>query len=104
MAPWALISIIEPSRHDDATTDVAATRYKLDDTAPYLLKTTDFGQTWTKITTGIPDDEFTRVIREDPNRRGLRPARAARSSRSSRRGWTLQRLHLMARYCQGCQP
>jgi hypothetical protein len=68
---WALISIIEPSPHDVATAYVAATRYKLDDTAPYLLRTTDFGATWMLITDGIPANEFTRVIREDPNRRGL---------------------------------
>jgi hypothetical protein len=68
---WALISIIEPSSHDAATAYLAATRYKLDDTQPYLYKTTDMGQTWTKIVSGIPDDEFTRVIREDPTRAGL---------------------------------
>ena len=42
-----------------------------DDLKPYLFKTNDYGQTWTMITGGIPNDEFTRVIREDPNRRGL---------------------------------
>ncbi|MBV9169137.1 MAG: glycosyl hydrolase [Chloroflexi bacterium] len=68
---WALVSIIEPSPHDPATVYVAATRYKLDDTRPYLCKSNDFGQTWVKITSGIPDHEFTRVIREDPKRRGL---------------------------------
>jgi photosystem II stability/assembly factor-like uncharacterized protein len=68
---WALISIIEPSSHDPATAYVAATRYKLDDFQPYLYKTQNYGKTWTKITTGIPDDDFTRVIREDPERRGL---------------------------------
>jgi photosystem II stability/assembly factor-like uncharacterized protein len=68
---WAMISIIELSPHDPETAYVAATRYKLDDTAPYLLKTNDSGETWTKITDGIPDHEFTRVIREDPGRRGL---------------------------------
>jgi len=68
---WALISIIEPSPHDAATAYVAATRYKSDDTAPYLYKTTDAGKTWTTITHGIPDGEFTRVIREDPEQRGL---------------------------------
>ena len=35
---WALISIIEPSPHDPATAYVAATRYKPDDTAPYLYQ------------------------------------------------------------------
>ena len=68
---WALISIIEPSPHDPATAYVAATRYKHDDTKPYLFKTTDSGKTWTKITNGIPADDFTRVIREDPAQRGL---------------------------------
>jgi photosystem II stability/assembly factor-like uncharacterized protein len=68
---WAMISIIEPSPHDSATAYVAATRYKLDDTQPYLYKTNDYGTTWTAIANGIPSSEFTRVIREDPARRGL---------------------------------
>jgi photosystem II stability/assembly factor-like uncharacterized protein len=68
---WALISILEPSPHDPATLYVAANSYKMDDFAPYLYKTNDYGKTWTKITDGIPDDDFTRAIREDPARRGL---------------------------------
>jgi photosystem II stability/assembly factor-like uncharacterized protein len=68
---WTLISMIEVSPHDAATAYVAATRYKLDDTQPYLYKTNDYGATWQKITAGIPEHEFTRVIREDPGRRGL---------------------------------
>ena len=68
---WALISVIEPSRHDAATCYVAATRYKHDDTRPYLYRTSDYGRTWTLITQGLPADEFTRVIREDPRHRGL---------------------------------
>jgi photosystem II stability/assembly factor-like uncharacterized protein len=68
---WALISIVEPSPHDPAVAYVAATRYKHDDFAPYLFKTEDYGQTWTKITKGLPDEVFTRAIREDPVRRGL---------------------------------
>src|SRR5919199_1185208 len=66
-----LISIVELSPHDPATAYVGATRYKLDDYHPYLYKTTDYGQNWQKITDGIAEDDFTRVIREDPNRRGL---------------------------------
>ena len=68
---WSLISIIEPSPHLPGTAYIAATRYKLDDTRPYLYKTSDYGATWQLITAGIPEQEFTRVIREDPNRRGL---------------------------------
>ncbi|MGC8487742.1 MAG: S1 RNA-binding domain-containing protein, partial [Clostridia bacterium] len=68
---WALISIIEPSPHDPATAYVAATRYKLDDFHPYLYVTRDFGKSWHRIDQGIPEHEFTRVIREDPERAGL---------------------------------
>ena len=68
---FALISILEPSAHDPATAYVAATRYKLSDHTPYLYRTTDYGETWTRITTGIPGDDFTRAIREDPGRAGL---------------------------------
>lgn len=68
---FALISIIDPSPHDPAAAYVAATRYKLSDHTPYLYKTSDYGEHWTRITNGIPATDFTRVIREDPGRRGL---------------------------------
>jgi hypothetical protein len=45
--------------------------YQHDDYRPYLYKTSDYGKTWTKIVNGIPDTAFTRVVREDPGRRGL---------------------------------
>ena len=67
---FALISIIDPSHHNAGTAYVAATRYKLSDERPYLYKTTDYGANWTKITNGIPDHDFTRVIREDPSQPG----------------------------------
>jgi photosystem II stability/assembly factor-like uncharacterized protein len=69
--PFSLVSIIEASPHDAGTAYVAVTRYKWDDFRPYLFKTANYGRTWTKITTGIGPEDFTRVIREDPARRGL---------------------------------
>ena len=68
---WALIAIIEASPHDAGSAFVAATRYKADDFAPYLFRTTDYGRTWTKIVTGIPAGHFTRAIRQDPERANL---------------------------------
>jgi hypothetical protein len=50
---------------------MAVTRYKLGDFNPYLYKTTDYGKTWSKITNGINNEHFTRVIREDPKQKGL---------------------------------
>ncbi|HEV7904979.1 MAG TPA: hypothetical protein VGO96_14150, partial [Pyrinomonadaceae bacterium] len=71
MPEWIQINSIDASPNDAATAYVAATMYKLDDFRPYLYRTSDYGKTWKKITNGIPDTAFTRVIREDPNRRGL---------------------------------
>jgi hypothetical protein len=68
---WATVAIIEPSPHDSATTYVAAHRYRLADNTPLLFKTTDQGKTWQRITDGIPDTQFTWVIRADPERAGL---------------------------------
>ncbi len=71
MPEWIQINSLEASPHDAATAYVAATMYKWDDNKPYLYRTSDYGKTWKKITNGIPDTAFTRVIREDPNKRGL---------------------------------
>ena len=68
---WALVCNMEPSHHDPATAYICATRYRLDDTRPYLFRTADYGQTWTPIVDGIPVDDFTRVLKEDPERPGL---------------------------------
>ena len=71
MPKWMMINSIEPSAFDEGTCYVAGTRYKLGDFAPYLYKTTDYGKTWTKITNGIENEHFTRVLREDPKQKGL---------------------------------
>jgi photosystem II stability/assembly factor-like uncharacterized protein len=65
------INSIELSPHERATAWIAATMYKHDDARPYLYRTSDYGKTWTKLVNGIPDGAFTRVVREDPSRRGL---------------------------------
>jgi hypothetical protein len=71
MPEWIRINSIDASPFDAGTAYVAATNYQLDDFRPYLYKTSDYGKTWTKIVNGIPEKHFTRVIREDPNHKGL---------------------------------
>ena len=66
-----LINAIEVSPHDPATVYIATTRYKFNDHQPGLYKTTNYGKTWTNISKGIPYGAFTRVIREDTDRKGL---------------------------------
>jgi hypothetical protein len=66
-----MISIIDASHHAAGTAYIAANRYKFGDFSPMLYRTTNYGESWTKINTGIPPMDFTRAIREDPNRAGL---------------------------------
>ncbi len=71
LPPFTRISIIEASHFVPGGAYVAANRYQLEDRSPIILKTTDYGRTWTRIVTGLPPTDFARVVREDPARRGL---------------------------------
>jgi photosystem II stability/assembly factor-like uncharacterized protein len=66
-----LINAIEVSPHNPATAYIATTRYKFNDYTPGLYKTTNYGKTWTNISSGIPYGAFTRVVREDKMRKNL---------------------------------
>src|ERR1700675_3670448 len=68
---WSMVSLIDPSPHDAATAYVAVDRHKLDDLKPLIYRTHDFGKTWTRIVTGIPDGAYVRAVREDPAAKGL---------------------------------
>ena len=65
------VDCVEPSPHQEGKAYVAVLRYQLGDWKPYLFKTTDYGANWTLITDGIPDDQPTRTIREDPEKEGV---------------------------------
>ena len=67
----AQINAIDASPFDPATAYVAVTGYRRGDYSPMAFKTADYGKTWTKIVAGIPDDHPVRVVREDPEQRGL---------------------------------
>ncbi|MFQ5605831.1 MAG: WD40/YVTN/BNR-like repeat-containing protein, partial [bacterium] len=74
LLPGGRVQTIDPSPHDPATAYVAIYRYMLNDWAPYIYKTENYGQSWQRLTdgnNGIPADYPTRVVREDPDRKGL---------------------------------
>ncbi len=71
LAKFSQVTMIAESPHTPGTLYLTAARHKMGDDAPYVYATTDLGDTWTRIDRGIPAHEFCRVIREDPNRRGL---------------------------------
>ncbi len=68
---WAYIYCIEISAHNPETLYLSATRYKLNDYRPYLYKSTNGGQNWKCINGDYPENEISRVIREDPVTPGL---------------------------------
>ena len=66
-----LANELEVSPHDPATVYLAFRMDRRGDYAPYAFRSTDYGRTWTRITTGLRPSEPVRVVREDPERRGL---------------------------------
>jgi photosystem II stability/assembly factor-like uncharacterized protein len=74
LPPGGRVQTVEPSPHRASKAYVAVYRYLLNDWQPYIYRTEDYGQTWTRLTTGkngIPENYPTRVVREDPDREGL---------------------------------
>jgi len=71
MPKFSRISIIEESSHTPGTAYVAANRYQVDDRAPYVWRTRDYGKTWTKIVNGVANGHFARAVREDSVKEGL---------------------------------
>jgi photosystem II stability/assembly factor-like uncharacterized protein len=70
----ATVNSIDLSRHQDGRAFVAAYRYREADNRPYVFATDDFGASWRSLAdgaNGIPANHFVRVVREDPDRRGL---------------------------------
>lgn len=74
------INTIEASPNTPGKAYVAGIRYLVDnDRSPYIWKTSDYGETWTKIVDGLPEDDFIRAVREDPVRPGLLYAASERT-------------------------
>ena len=71
MLAWSAVSLIDPSPHDAGTAYAAIDRHKLDDLKPLIYRTHDFGKTWTRIVTGIPEGAYVHAVREDPRAKGL---------------------------------
>lgn len=75
LPPGGRVQNLEPSPFKGGTAYAAIYRYLYDgDFSPYIYRTDDYGQSWTLLTdgsNGIPKDDPTRVVREDPDRPGL---------------------------------
>jgi photosystem II stability/assembly factor-like uncharacterized protein len=71
MPAWGTVSIIEPSHFDAGTAYVVVDNHRLDDSHPYLYKTTDYGASWTRLDATLPQDVYLHSVREDPTAKGL---------------------------------
>ena len=70
---WGTISNIKPSRHAAGTCYISVDFHQVNDTRPYIFRTTDYGRRWRRISDGIPESvlSYVHVVREDPIRAGL---------------------------------
>lgn len=66
-----LVNELEVSPHDAATVYVAFRRDRVGDPSPHVFRSTDYGRSWTRLVNGLREGEPVRVVREDPERRGL---------------------------------
>jgi photosystem II stability/assembly factor-like uncharacterized protein len=71
LTPWSKVTQLSVSRFDENTAYASVSRFRINDTHPYIYRTHDGGQSWKLITTGLPEFGPVDTVREDPVRKGL---------------------------------
>src|SRR5687767_6808063 len=74
MPKWGLVRRIDASHFDPGTAYMAVDYHLVDNRDPFLAKTTDYGQTWTRIDATLPKGhplDYTLSIAENPHRKGM---------------------------------
>jgi photosystem II stability/assembly factor-like uncharacterized protein len=71
LTPWSKVTQISASHFDENTAYASVSRFRINDTHPYIYRTHDGGKTWKLITAGLPDFGPVDTVREDPVRKGL---------------------------------
>jgi photosystem II stability/assembly factor-like uncharacterized protein len=71
LQPWDKISTIDASPLDPATAYAAVDDHRRDEFRPHVLRTHDYGKTWTEVDAGLPAGEVVPVVRADTVRAGL---------------------------------
>ena len=59
------VSRVEASKHSKGRAYVSFDNHRFDDNRPYVFFTEDFGDTWTNISSNLPEDYSVYVIKED---------------------------------------
>ena len=73
MPAWGTVSAIVASKYAAGTAYLAVDGHQVNDFAPWIFRTTDYGRTWTRIVAGIPASplSYVHALAEDPVRKGL---------------------------------
>jgi len=73
LPPLGVVTSIQPSFFDAGTAYVTIDSHLLDNRDPFIFKTTDYGKTWTSISSDLPKGPlaYVRNVSEDPNCKGL---------------------------------
>ena len=71
LTAWSKVTQISASHFDEQTAYASVSRFRINDTHPYIYRTHDGGKTWQLITAGLPDFGPVDTVREDPVRKGL---------------------------------
>jgi photosystem II stability/assembly factor-like uncharacterized protein len=71
LTPWSKVTQISASHFDEETAYASVSRFRINDSRPYIYRTHDGGKTWKLITTGLAELGAVDTVREDPVRKGL---------------------------------
>jgi photosystem II stability/assembly factor-like uncharacterized protein len=71
LTPWSKVTQLSPSHFDENTAYASVSRFRINDTHPYIYRTHDGGKSWKLITAGLPEFGPVDTVREDPVRKGL---------------------------------
>ena len=71
LTPWSKVTQITASHFDEQTAFASVSRFRINDTHPYIYRTRDSGKSWQLITNGLPEFGPVDTVREDPVRKGL---------------------------------
>ena len=94
---WGTVTCIEASPHAAGTAYLVVDNHRMDDSRPYVWKTTDFGKSWTKIADGLDPTTHAKAVREDPKQKGLLylgTERGVMCSRDAGMSWQSLQLNL----------
>lgn len=68
---FSWVAKIHASEHDAGTAFIAVDQHRMDDFTPHIYMTTNYGRTWTTISDGLPQNDYVKVVRQDPHNPNL---------------------------------